>query len=355
VLNDTTESRLIYPLIAQKKADSEFTNIFIMPKDGIKDRLEVFTESRSGKIQMMKKLWKSIELNWKVGTGGEGLVLNGELMVRGMDDRSENKSRISSYIQKDSTEKKILEDIENAKTPKSKSNLVSKLHLYIKEWHDTETRLYVEVWDVIPYEYYIEGVYDKPYADRLHLLKLANIDNMPTLDIIESKIMNCREDITEYMNEVLSRGLEGLVVKNYGGIWKDHTSPNQFKVKEEASFEMRVIGFNPGEGEFEGGIGSLVVESEDKLIKTSCSGFNLAERGLERVDVDDSSKGYRPIPGFDLNQYYDKIVEIKATEVSKAKGSDIYSLSYARFQHVRDDKTEADDFEYINSLFKRAK
>lgn len=91
-------------------------------------------------------------------------------------------------------------------------------------------------------------------------------------------------------------------------------------------------------------------ESSDGLLKVSISGMTESERGLERVDIMDASKGLKVIDDFDFNKYTGKIITVEFNELIKAKDKEDYSLFLPRIKEFREDKIEADDLEYIKGL-----
>lgn len=105
-----------------------------------------------------------------------------------------------------------------------------------------------------------------------------------------------------------------------------------------------------GSGKYSEGIGALLCESSDGLLKVSISGMTESERGLERVDIMDASKGLKTIDDFDFNKYIGKIITVEFNEMIKAKDKEDYSLFLPRIKEFREDKTEADDLEYIKGL-----
>ena len=58
---------------------------------------------------------------------------------------------------------------------------------------------------------------------------------------------------------MLSRGKEGVVLKNPTAIWRDGTSKEQVKLKLELDCDLKVIGFEEGEGKFAGTLSSFAL------------------------------------------------------------------------------------------------
>ena len=148
---------------------------------------------------------------------------------------------------------------------------------------------------------------------------------------IESRIVNNMEEAWQHYDEVRAKGLEGTILKNFDGLWKDGNSSDQIKLKAVLSAELKVVDIVPGEDKYEGMIGSLICES-------SCKGL-LTKVGMGLTDEDRLMKGW-----------VGKIVEVKFNEVSKSKAKDTHALSHARLVEPREDKTEADTLKYILEL-----
>jgi ATP-dependent DNA ligase len=168
--------------------------------------------------------------------------------------------------------------------------------------------------------------------------------------------VNSKNDIYNYYGEVLDKGEEGLVVKNFNITWKHGTSTEgMIKMKEFFDCDLKITGWVPGEDSYTGGIGALICESSDGIIKVDpSSGLSMAQRGLQRVDEEDSSKGWGPIPCFDLNQYTGLIAAIKFNTLMVEKEDGTRSLFLPKIVEIRDpsDKREADSIEDILSEIK---
>lgn len=94
----------------------------------------------------------------------------------------------------------------------------------------------------------------------------------------------------------------------------------QVKMKAILDADLKVVGFTPGTGKYEGKIGSLLVESADGKVRTSV--------GTGMTDLD-RSKDYK-------STYEEKIIEI---HYNSRIGSSIFLPVFVR---VREEKSEAD-------------
>lgn len=142
-------------------------------------------------------------------------------------------------------------------------------------------RVVFVLWDVLPYDAYLNGLWEVERKERRELLEAA----ISTLDseyvrMIEYRVVNDIGEAFDYNSEAISRGDEGVILKCESGIWKSHTSPKQLKLKLKMQFDMRVVAFRPGEGKRSGMIGSLVLQSEDGLVEAGC-GTGIKEKDDE--------------------------------------------------------------------------
>ncbi len=164
-----------------------------------------------------------------------------------------------------------------------------------------------------------------PYKDRIGELGTYNVP------LIESRIVRDMDEAWEHYDEVRARGLEGTILKNFKGLWKDGTSMNQVKIKATLESELEVYDIVPGKDKYEGMVGSLCCRS-------SC-GSVVTDVGMKLTDKDRSRK-----------DWVGKIITVRFNEVSKSKAKDTYALSHARLVEERLDKEEADDLKYILEL-----
>jgi DNA ligase-1 len=356
------DTRITYPAIAQVKADGLFINM-------ICDEDIKFVTRYGNKVDFdgpLKVALKNLlsEIVGEKSTDISTQVIMGELLV--LDQNGEPLPRevgnglLNSLFKRVATERGLEAKLIKAKTPKAKKKLMEEQALNISEWENTRKNIVAKVWDIVPYEDYKKLSCSIPYSDRLETLKtlLANVPS-PSINIIDTKIVNSKNDIYNYYGEVLDKGEEGLVVKNFNITWKHGTSTEgMIKMKEFFDCDLKITGWVPGEDSYTGGIGALICESSDGIIKVDpSSGLSMAQRGLQRVDEEDSSKGWEPIPCFDLNQYTGLIAAIKFNTLMVEKEDGTRSLFLPKIVEIRDpsDKREADSIEDILSEIKSKK
>jgi len=185
---------------------------------------------------------------------------------------------------------------------------------------DEANRIRFVYWDIKS-----EKLEEATYINRFNLLGRYKVP------LIECKVVNNMEEAWDHYDDVRSRGLEGTILKNLDGLWRDGDSPDQIKLKADLTTELHVYGVVPGKDKYEGMVGSLKCKSSCGMVDTDV-GMGLSDEDRGKEDWEGS------------------IVEIKFNEVSKSKVKDTYALSHARLVERRTDKTEADDLQYILNL-----
>lgn len=152
----------------------------------------------------------------------------------------------------------------------------------------------IKLWDAVPQKDYWAGKCDIPYSKRLarvsSLVKHMRLEQsfiqdsgVFLMDIIDTKMLYSEEEAQKFYKGLRENGKEGAIVKNKFALWKDHTSPNQVKMKNVSDAELRVVSWKYGKEDtkFSDVMGSVQLESDDGLIKVSVSGFTDAERLLD--------------------------------------------------------------------------
>ena len=151
-----------------------------------------------------------------------------------------------------------------------------------EELDTTKYKIIFNVWDMVshaciknPKKDEFKTDYGTRYgclADCLYDIILSQNNNTSVL-LAEGVIVFSLADAKEHYQECVKRGLEGTILKNPAGFWKDGTSNDQLKLKITAPCELRVKGFNPGEGKNAATFGSMIMASEDDLLEVGVSGF----------------------------------------------------------------------------------
>ena len=187
--------------------------------------------------------------------------------------------------------------------------------------------IHAKVWDVIPVTDFAKGSCSIGYFERFQILSGTLKAARPgTIILVQTwlEVSDMEEAQTIY-KEQLAHGEEGVILKDPKGPWEDKRVKHQVKMKAELEADLRVTGFLPGAGKFEGKIGSLLVESADGKVKTAVgTGLNDEERS------------------WDPKEFIGKIVAVKYNALIDDKKTGQKSLFLPVFVEIRDDKTVAD-------------
>ena len=349
--------------LAQLKADGTFLNICIH-----KDYDEVTCLTRKGH-EVPNYFW--FDTFSKIGDWlDKSSVLHGELLVKNEDgsimDRATGNGLLNGFYKRWETYDAMLLKIDKA-TPKRKKTLNAELEEMKKTWNYIAHNLVFEVWDIVNLKDWENLYSDETVKERFEKVKtliskynewcsIVEIpDNNCEIRIIESKIVYSHEEMMNFYQEQIDKGLEGIVVKNLDAAWEhDENRQGIIKLKDFKENDLRIVGYKEADpdSEFAGGIGAYICESSDGIVKVNVSGMKRHERGLERVS-DDSSEGLKIIDNFDFNQHIGKIAAVKYNELIKNNQGG-YSLFLPAILEIREsnDKTEADSFEKIKQTAK---
>lgn len=345
--------KIKYPAKIDQKCDGMFVNVIYkegeisyMTRNGNKFKLKCLTEELLHNIHDHE-----VKTNDKFGD----FVLHGEFLIEGdegsVEKRKIGNGLINSLIKKEQTLESLDKKLLAAKSGLAVGKITREITEKIIEFDSTDKRIIFVGWDWVTYEGWLAREYNRPYMERFE--NLSNLTTSSHVKLVDYKIVNSYDEAIEFYQMQIDNGFEGAVLKNLDFYWKSHDSPYQIKLKSEKECELIVTGFEFGDRntKFHDGIGALSAMSSCGMVRVSVgSGFDLQERGYERVDQNDSSAGIRLIPNFDLNQYTGKIITVRYNELIKSEGKDTWSLFLPRFIEVREDKTEADSFEKIKKI-----
>lgn len=184
-----------------------------------------------------------------------------------------------------------------------------------------------QIWDAIPLHEFKQAKSVDTYKHRFERVLKAiedNGKNWAPYWPIPFKTVNNLEEAEEHFQQLLSAGHEGTILKNFHAIWEDSRSKHLVKMKAEKDCDLEIIGFNPGTGQFEGMVGSLICASSDRLVEVSISGFSVELRRWITENI---------------NDLIGKIVAVTYNERIKSKSrTGVDSLFLPRFDELRSDK-----------------
>lgn len=196
------------------------------------------------------------------------------------------------------------------------------------------------VWDQIALTSVVsKGTYNVPYQLRFAELATQTM-RAECIELIDTRIVHNMEEALAHYREMLDAGMEGTIIKNASGIWKDTTSKDQVKMKLDIDVDLVIMGFNAGNGKNEATFGSIVCQSSDGLLEVNISGFTDEVR-LEVHNNRDKLIG--------------TIVTVKGNSIMPPTGNNTkYSLFLPRFAEFRTDKKVADDLARVIEQFDNA-
>lgn len=176
------------------------------------------------------------------------------------------------------------------------------------------------------------------YTIRFQTLS-THFRSFVSIDVIGTRICHSPEEAQQHLKECLARGLEGTVLKNPKGLWKDGTSKDIVKNKIVADIELLCYDVYEGSGKAKGKLGGLCLRSSDGIVEVNVgTGFSDKQR-----------EEYWVSPPIGC------IIHITANDLVQEKKKNSFSLFLPSFQEIRTDKNEADDFQKIKAIINNAK
>lgn len=202
-------------------------------------------------------------------------------------------------------------------------------------------RVVFVLWDVIPFENFRNGLWEVERKERRELLEAA----ISTIDsefvrLVEYRKVSDIGEAFDHNTQAIENGEEGVILKCESGIWKSHTSPKQLKLKLKMQIDLRVIGYNPGEGKRKGMIGSLILESEDGILEVGC-GTGIKEKGAEWTFQTMMDR---------WDEIEDSICTVESTAITVDKRTGRPSLFLPVWVEFRFDKDTCDTYERIQEI-----
>lgn len=188
------------------------------------------------------------------------------------------------------------------------------------------------LWDLIDGEAFATGYWDESYAGRFTTLgQLIEYINHPKIRVVEDHFVDDMDQCLKIVEGYIAQGLEGAILKDLDGPWKDSRVRHQIKFKGELDADLICTGWELGTGKNSQRLGALILESSDGKVKTAVgSGFTDADRDTITAE-----------------SVVGKIVTVKYNARIKKKGSETDSLFLPIFKEIRLDKTEANSSDEI--------
>ena len=290
--------KIQFPAFVQLKMDGMRFNAIVDANDK-----RVVYRSRNGKIvEVNTDLLDAAFLEMAKNIGMANVVFDGELVV--VDDAG-----------------KLLD----RKTGNGILNKANKGTISVKE----AALVHASVWDLIPYEAFVNGKCTVPYAKRFSTLEqVVNKQSSENKKIwmVASNIVQTIDEAQVIFQDYLSKGYEGIILKDGNGIWEDKRAKHQIKFKGELECDLLCVDWQEGTGKNVGRLGALVLQSADNVINVNVgSGF-----------TDEQRDKYTKM------NTVGKIVAVKYNARIRDKKTNQESLFLPVFLELREDKDVAD-------------
>ncbi|WMN60953.1 DNA ligase [Pseudoalteromonas xiamenensis] len=121
----------------------------------------------------------------------------------------------------------------------------------------------------------LQGTFVERYAE---LRKRFQTQAAIQLQLIEQKEIPSEQLLERWLQEVVLRGGEGLILHRKDALHQAGRTGAVLKYKPYQDEEAKVIGHQPGKGKFRNMLGALIVENKQGLIFELGTGFNMSER-----------------------------------------------------------------------------
>ena len=195
----------------------------------------------------------------------------------------------------------------------------------VKNKNEIKEGIYYMAFDMLEMEEFnqLKGIHK--YHERLQkLLDLDKLMGSMFVRIIRPLyIGNDMDEVLELLKVYKKLGAEGLMVNLMDVPYEFKRSKNILKVKVMQTADLRIVGFEEGQGRNAGKLGAILVDFKGGIVKVG-SGFTDFDREFIWKNQD---------------QYLGKIAEIQYFEITKDK-TGTESLRFPVWKHLRPDKTE---------------
>lgn len=297
-MKEETLDKIDFPAYVQEKLDGQRVNIIV------KSNGNVTVRTRNGKELDYLNSYFASDVAVPIQSN---VVLDGELLVQ--DTKGNFLSRKKSNG--------ILNKVQKGTAKENELNSIVAV-----------------IWDIIPYESFMQGKWNEPYSKRLSILSnfldREDVNQNGSMKLIDTQTVESMHEARNYFMWKLKEGAEGAILKDMSHVWENGRSKQQVKMKAEKEADLHVINYEEGRGKYKGFLGNFIASTSDGKLEVSIgSGFSDQQRD-EYFD----------------DWVLDKIVTVRYNEViEKDDGSK--SLYLPIFHELRDDKFEANSLEEL--------
>jgi DNA ligase-1 len=313
-----------FPAIAQEKADGMFSNCMINGKHQIR-----FTSRKGNIIFQLNKL--------------KSIILNG---VDGHSEKLKNKRKNKKFGLLNSPFRDAYKNVvimgellvtRNGKTlsRKEANGILNKCMKKTAFLQKNESIIF-KIWDMVTLKEFYDGKSERHYRSRLYKCRkfAQDIGEPSIISVIDTEEVKSINECQMFYDRMRKEHKEGCIIKNFEAKWKDGTSTEMCKMKNESEAELRIVGWKCGkkDSKYELCLGSLICETEcGKLSVSVGSGFSDKEREHD-WDLEIGKIG---------SFLYESVIS------NTTRGKIDYSLYLPRFVEVRNDRDTADTLEEL--------
>lgn len=182
------------------------------------------------------------------------------------------------------------------------------------------------IFDLLPINEFKTGQSKKIYKDRREELERL-FENKDFKWIKKLPVLyrgSDKETALKILNEVTEKGFEGVMLNQANYYYTLNRTKGLLKLKKFKDADLKIVGFEEGEGKFRGVLGKINVEYKGSVVGVG-SGFDDATR----AEIWSNKE-----------KYLGKIAKIKYFDESKNSRTGKISLRFPIFQEIRWDKDE---------------
>jgi len=142
-----------------------------------------------------------------------------------------------------------------------------------------KTRPIKSEWKQVRYFVFDLPKLNKPFNLRLkHLQQLISLHESPYLKLVEQFRVANKKSLIKTLDRIVAKGGEGLMLHHANALYHAGRNGDLLKVKPYYDAEAKVIAYIPGKGKYTGLMGSLLVETTERLQFKIGTGFTDKQR-----------------------------------------------------------------------------
>lgn len=122
------------------------------------------------------------------------------------------------------------------------------------------------------------NIFEVPYVKGNLLQRLSAVKESQYIKVIKQIKVKNKKELKEFLKNVEKKGGEGVVVRDGNLPYYTGRNDNALKVKSYIDEECEVVGYNNGQGKYEGKLGSLSCKMSNDNIINIGSGFTDEQR-----------------------------------------------------------------------------